>query len=103
MPSITKAFTVVTLAVGIIFLASFILLVAHPWASMKDVLFEVFSAFSTVGLSLGLTPKLSSLGKVVVILTMYIGRIGPLTLLYAFSRQKAFGKYEYVEESVMIG
>jgi trk system potassium uptake protein TrkH len=39
----------------------------------------------------------------VVILTMYIGRIGPLTLLYAFSRQRAFGKYEYVEESVMIG
>ncbi len=103
MPSVTKAFTVVTLAVGIIFLASFILLIAHPWASMKDVIFEVFSAFSTVGLSLGLTPKLTSLGKVVVILTMYIGRIGPLTLLYAFSRQKAFGKYEYVEESVMIG
>ncbi len=103
MPSVTKAFTVVTLAVGIIFLASFILLIAHPWASMKDVLFEVFSAFSTVGLSLGLTPKLTSLGKVVVILTMYIGRIGPLTLLYAFSRQRAFGKYEYVEESVMIG
>jgi len=103
MPSITKAFTVVTLAVGIIFLASFILLIAHPWASMKDVIFEVFSAFSTVGLSLGMTPKLTSVGKVVVILTMYIGRIGPLTLLYAFSRQRAFGKYEYVEESVMIG
>jgi trk system potassium uptake protein TrkH len=103
MQSITNAFTVVTLAVGIIFLSSFILLIAHPWASMKDVIFEVFSAFSTVGLSLGLTPKLTSLGKVVVILTMYIGRIGPLTLLYAFSRQRAFGKYEYVEESVMIG
>lgn len=101
--TVTKAFTVVTLAVGIICLASFILLIAHPWASMKDVLFEVFSAFSTVGLSLGMTPKLSSLGKVVIILTMYIGRIGPLTLLYAFSRQKAYGKYEYVEESVMIG
>jgi len=70
---------------------------------MKDVLFEAFSAFSTVGLSLGMTPKLSSLGKVVIILTMYIGRIGPLTLLYAFSRQKAYGKYEYVEENVMIG
>ena len=103
MQSITKAFTIVTLAVGIICLAAFILLIAHPWASMKDVLFEAFSAFSTVGLSLGMTPKLSSLGKVVIILTMYIGRIGPLTLLYAFSRQKAYGKYEYVEENVMIG
>ncbi len=103
MQSITKAFTVVTLAVGIICLASFILLIAHPWASIKDVLFEVFSAFSTVGLSLGLTPKLSPLGKIVIILIMYIGRIGPLALLYAFSRQKSYGKYEYVEESVMIG
>jgi trk system potassium uptake protein TrkH len=101
--SITKAFTIVTLAVGIICLAAFILLITHPWASMKDVLFEAFSAFSTVGLSLGMTPKLSSLGKVVIILTMYIGRIGPLTLLYAFSRQKAYGDYEYVEENVMIG
>ncbi len=103
MHSITKAFTVVTLAVGIICLASFILLIAHPWASIKNVIFEVFSAFSTVGLSLGLTPKLSPLGKIVIILIMYIGRIGPLTLLYAFSRQKSYGKYEYVEESVMIG
>lgn len=101
--SITKAFTVVTLAVGIIFLSSFIILIAHPWAAMKDVLFEVFSAFSTVGLSLGLTSKLSTLGKAVIVITMYIGRIGPLTLLYAFSRQKAFGRYEYVEETVMIG
>jgi len=103
MESVTKAFTVVTLAVGIIFLSSFILLIAQPWAGMKEVLFEVFSAFSTVGLSLGITPKLSNFGKIVIILTMYIGRIGPLTILFAFSRRKAFGKYEYVEETVMIG
>ncbi len=101
--SIMKAFTVITLAICVIFLSSFILLLTQPVASMKEALFEVFSAFSTVGLSLGITPKLSSLGKIVIILTMYIGRIGPLTLLYAFSRQKAFGRFEYVEETVMIG
>ena len=98
-----KAFTVVTLASGVIFLSSFILMISHPWAAMKDVVFEVFSAFSTVGLSLGMTPKLSVMGKIVIVLTMYIGRIGPLTLLYAFSRQRPFGKYQYVEETVMIG
>lgn len=98
-----KAFTVVTLASGVIFLSSFILMISHPWAAMKDVVFEVFSAFSTVGLSLGMTPKLNVLGKIVIILTMYIGRIGPLTLLYAFSRQRPFGKYQYIEETVMIG
>lgn len=100
---VTKAFTVVTLAVSIIFLSSFILLLTQPDASLRDVLFEVFSAFGTVGLSLGLTSKLTSVGKIVIILTMYVGRIGPLTLLYAFSREKAYGRFEYAEETVMIG
>jgi len=103
MESVTKAFSIVSLAISIIFLSSFILLITQPWASMREVIFEAFSAFSTVGLSLGITPKLSGVGKIVVILTMYIGRIGPLTLLYAFSRQKPFGRYKYVEETVMIG
>lgn len=103
LESVMKAFTVITLALCVIFFSSFILLLTQPVASMKEALFEVFSAFSTVGLSLGITPKLSSLGKIVIILTMYIGRIGPLTLLYAFSRQKAYGRFEYVEETVMIG
>jgi trk system potassium uptake protein TrkH len=70
---------------------------------MDETFFEVFSAFGTVGLSLGMTAKLNAVGKVVIIFTMFIGRIGPLTLLYAFSRERAFGKFEYVEESVMIG
>ena len=103
LESVMKAFTVITLAICVIFFSSFILLLTQPVASMKEALFEVFSAFSTVGLSLGITPKLTNLGKIVIILTMYIGRIGPLTLLYAFSRQKAFGRFEYVEETVMIG
>jgi len=102
-PLITRAFLVISLSLSVIFLSSFILLLSEPGVSLREVLFEVFSAFSTVGLSLGLTPKLSALGKVVVILTMYIGRIGPLTLLYAFSRPRARGRFEYVEESVMLG
>ena len=103
LESVMKAFTVITLAICVIFFSSFILLLTQPVASMKEALFEVFSAFSTVGLSLGITPNLNSLGKIVIILTMYIGRIGPLTLLYAFSRQKTYGRFEYVEENVMIG
>lgn len=70
---------------------------------MEGVFFEVVSAFGTVGLSLGITPKLTGLGKIILVFTMYVGRIGPLTLLYALSRRRSFGKYEYVEESVMIG
>lgn len=100
---VTKAFTVITLAGSVIFLSSFVLLLTQPGASMREVLFEVFSAFGTVGLSLGMTPKLTAIGKMMIILTMYIGRIGPLTLLYAFSRERAYGRFEYVEETVMIG
>jgi len=100
---LTRAFTLIFLALSWIALASFLLLAAQPGAMMKEVLFEVFSAFGTVGLSLGITPELTSLGKIIVVVTMYVGRIGPLTLLVAFSRAKSWGHFEYVEETVMIG
>ena len=100
---VTKAFTVVVLSICVLFVSSAVLFLTQSGMSMKETFFEVFSAFGTVGLSLGVTPNLNAAGKVVIILTMFIGRIGPLTLLYAFSREKAFGRFEYVEESVMIG
>lgn len=100
---ITKAYTIVTLSIIVISISSFILFLSQPGINMKDAFFEVFSAFGTVGLSLGLTPKLNALGKFIIIVTMYVGRIGPLALLLAFSRRKSHGRYEYVEESVMIG
>jgi len=70
---------------------------------MQAAIFEVVSAFGTVGLSLGITEKLTVLSKGAIILTMYIGRVGPLTFLYAFSRRKPFGQFAYVEENVMVG
>jgi len=100
---IMRAFTVVTLSFSIIFFSVFIISLAQPEFQMKYVIFEVFSAFGTVGLSLGITPQLNTLSKVVIIVTMYIGRIGPLTLLWAFSRQRPYGRFEYLEETVMIG
>ena len=100
---VTKAFTVVFLSIGVIFVSCAVLFLTQSGMSMEETFFEVFSAFGTVGLSLGMTAKLNAVGKIVIIFSMFIGRIGPLTLLYAFSREKAFGKFEYVEESVMIG
>jgi trk system potassium uptake protein TrkH len=100
---ILKAFTVVTLAMMVIALSTFLLFLFQPEFGMRKILFEVFSAFGTVGLSLGITSELSTAGKLIIILTMYVGRIGPLTLLYVFSREKAYGRFEYVEESVMVG
>ncbi len=100
---IMRAFTVVTLSFSILFFSTFILSLVQPEFTMREVVFEVFSAFGTVGLSLGITPRLNTAAKIVIIVTMYIGRIGPLTLLWAFSRQKSFGRYAYLEENVMIG
>ncbi len=100
---ISKAFTLAALAVSVIFLCATALLVSQPGLPLREALFEAFSAFGTVGLSMGVTPNLTTAGKVAIILTMFIGRVGPLTLLYAFSRQRAKGHYEYAEEPVLIG
>jgi trk system potassium uptake protein TrkH len=103
LDNVIKAFTVMALALSLIFVSGFVVLINQPAMLMKEVFFEVFSGFGTVGLSLGITAGLSPLSKVMIALTMYAGRIGPLTLLYAFSRRRALGRYEYVEENVMVG
>jgi len=65
--------------------------------------FEVVSAFGTVGFSTGITPYLSTGSKILIILMMLIGRIGPFTILLAMGRQAKKKKYSYPEESIMIG
>jgi len=67
------------------------------------IFFELFSAFGTVGLSAGITPGLTNLGKIIIIATMFIGRVGPLTLLFAIRQRREAVPYEYPEESVMVG
>lgn len=68
-----------------------------------QLFFEVTSAFGTVGLSTGITPLLSPLGKWIIILTMYLGRIGPLTLAMAIALRPVVAEYKYPEEKVMVG
>ena len=86
-----------------IFTATFLFLLVEPELSLKAVLFEVISAFGTVGLSLGITPDLQSLSKLILVVVMYIGRIGPLVILAAFSRVKPIGHFQFVEENIMVG
>ncbi len=79
--------------------------VAHAGSQgwfMKS-LFEVVSAFGTVGLSTGITPGLSFFGKLTLVFTMFIGRVGPLTLAYALARPTRQGEIVYLDESVMVG
>jgi trk system potassium uptake protein len=68
------------------------------------VLFEVVSAFGTVGLSMGLTPNLSVLGRVLIIGTMYSGRVGPLTAMIALAQSaRPKNPIRRVEDRVLIG
>jgi trk system potassium uptake protein len=68
-----------------------------------EYLFDTVSAFGTVGLSMGITPKLNDLQKYVLILIMFAGRVGPLTLAFSLSRSKMKGSLTYAEEGVMVG
>ena len=82
-----------------------LLAAAMPGAGLVDILYEMTSAIATVGLSRGLTPTLSVVGKWIVILTMYLGRIGPLTLGTAvvIRAHKRTESTHLAEEDVMIG
>jgi len=74
-----------------------------PRGEFLDLLFEVVSAFGTVGLSTGVTPTLSAPGKVVIILLMFLGRLGPILFLSALQSWQTTPRYAWPEESVMIG
>jgi potassium uptake TrkH family protein len=76
---------------------------ADPEFAPIDLLFEEVSAFGTVGLSRGVTPYLSAPGKLVIIFSMFLGRVGPLTLLLAIAQRKQRPEYKYPEENVMVG
>lgn len=86
----------------------FVLLCTEPGVAFEAVVFEVLSAFGTVGLTMGLTPDLSVGGKIAISLTMFIGRLGPLTIAYAIARSEKHsrenvGNFTLPEGNVMIG
>ncbi|TGE35153.1 Trk family potassium uptake protein [Desulfosporosinus fructosivorans] len=101
---ITKAWAITTSAAFLIFIVLSIL--SHSENSdLQTLLFEVTSAFGTVGLSLGITPHLTVIGKSAIILTMFIGRVGPLTLAFFLTqkRNKLTTQIKYPDERIMIG
>lgn len=77
--TVYKAFLIFSLSVLVVLLSVYALSIAEPGTEFMKLLFECVSAFGTVGLSTGITPNLTDFGKYVLIFTMYIGRIGPLT------------------------
>jgi trk system potassium uptake protein TrkH len=68
-----------------------------------EYLFEAVSAFGTVGLSMGKTASLNTVGKFVIIILMFVGRLGPLTLAFSIRPREIPAQLKYSEENVMIG
>ena len=101
-----SAMVVAGTSVLIIFGMSILLSAVMPGADLADILYEITSAAATVGLSRGLTSQLNTAGKWIVILTMYLGRIGPLTMGTAVVvkvRNRPGSTTHLGEEDIMIG
>lgn len=96
-----RAMAIAVISLGIIVCCTLALLLSGN-GNLLEALFESTSAFGTVGLSTGITPGLSPTGKVALIITMYIGRVGPLTLAFALM-QRAHGRVHLPEEKIMVG
>lgn len=97
-----KALTVTIIALATIVMFTMVLSAVED-VDILSALFEVTSAFGTAGLSMGLTADLSTFGKILIILTMFIGRLGPLTLAFSLTPTKDKELYRYPEGKIMIG
>ncbi|MBI4337683.1 MAG: Trk family potassium uptake protein [Chloroflexi bacterium] len=86
----------------LVFLVTVLLSVTEG-PNLLGQLFEAVSAFSTTGFSLGLTPDLSTAGKLLIIFTMFVGRVGPLTLAFALAQRRRPSREMYVQEAINLG
>lgn len=99
--SVKRAFAIILLALLVLGLAVLLLSINDAEIGLLRLAFEAFSAFSTVGLTLGVTPDLSAFGKVVILAVMFIGRVGALTLLFAVVTRSDERPYKYPAEEIM--
>ena len=103
-PIVVRATAITFISIVITSLFVLLLMRLEPDQNFLTIIFEVMSAGGTVGLSLGLTSFLSFAGKLAICFVMFIGRIGPLTLILAIGQQdKDKGKFDYPEGRIMIG
>lgn len=102
---VQRAVAIAMIAVTIVFVDVIALSLMQPQADMMDILYECASAMGTVGISAIGTPTLTIGSKILIILTMYLGRIGPLTMALLLAHRQASVKeiYRYPEDRIMIG
>jgi trk system potassium uptake protein len=101
--AVRRAAAVLTVGLGMVFLSTFAILATHDLA-LPSVLFEVISAFATTGLSLGATGELNTFGRLVIVVMMFWGRLGALTIVVAIAEHtsKSEQLIRYPEESVLL-
>ena len=103
MAMVWRAVVVLLISLGVVMLATWLLLLTQPLA-FSPVLFEVVSAFSTTGLSLGVTGELDGFGRLVVVVLMFWGRLGAVTIMLALlNRSEHKSRVKYPEETVLVG
>lgn len=102
--TILKALTVAMSGLMVVVIVTFLLSITEKGHNdFIMYLFEATSAFGTVGLSMGLTPELSPIGRIIIIITMFIGRLGPLTLGFAITKRAKKEAYLHPKGNIMIG
>lgn len=100
--SVRRAFAIISLSLVVIGASVFLIASFDSHMDLLDIGFECFSAYSTVGLSLGITGQLSDASKLVIVFTMFIGRVSMLTILIAVFRKVKHLKYKYPTEEILI-
>ncbi|WP_156291327.1 TrkH family potassium uptake protein [Oceanobacillus salinisoli] len=100
---IIRSFMVITTAAMICITAIILLTNLEPSFSIMSITFEVASAFGTTGLSMGITPELSTAGKAIIIVLMFVGRIGIFSFLFVIRGKVTQDGYHYPKERVIIG
>ncbi|PLS02722.1 TrkH family potassium uptake protein [Neobacillus cucumis] len=101
--TIYKALTVTFSGLFLVLIMTLVLTISEHGHDFLTILFEVTSAFATVGLSMGLTPELSPIGKILIIFTMFAGRVGPLTIAFAVTMRRNPDPFRYPKGKIMIG
>jgi Trk-type K+ transport system membrane component len=97
-----QALAVALLAIGVVIIGTLAVIAVTGYA-LDRVLFEVVSAFATVGLSTGITPDLPPVAAIVLVVLMFLGRLGPLTVSSALAARERTRRYERPDERTMIG
>ncbi|MGL5352366.1 MAG: potassium transporter TrkG, partial [Clostridium sp.] len=98
-----KSFSLLFIGMTLVMFVTMVLTIVEPGETFISLLYEATSAFGTVGLTTGVTTRLSEIGKIIIIIMMYLGRVGPLTVALALANKQRKSKVKYPEGKILIG